>query len=94
MLSRIHVFIDDDAVTIWSWARVRHALNWHSEEAYRDVLSGHKVVCDAAGHPVDLDGALEDGVRLHLEDPERLHLDGTGSPHAREPRYPHPKDPQ
>lgn len=59
-------------MTIWSWARVRHALNWYSEEAYRDVLSGDRVVCDAAGHPVDLDGALEPGTRLHLVDPRRL----------------------
>lgn len=66
---RIRVIIDDTPVTIWSWARVRHALNWYSEEAYRDVLAGRKVVCDAAGHPADLDGALEDGAQLRLEDP-------------------------
>lgn len=67
MLFRIRVFIDHEPVTLWSWARVRHALNWYSEDAYRDVLSGERVVCDTAGHPVDLDGALEDGARLHLE---------------------------
>lgn len=67
-LPRIRVFVDEDELTIWSWARVRHALNWYSEEAYREVLSGEKIVCDAAGHPVDLDGALEDGARLHLKD--------------------------
>jgi hypothetical protein len=65
-LSRIRVFVEEEAVTIWSWARVRHALNWYSEEAYRDVLSGRKVVCDAAGHRVDLDGALQDGTHFLL----------------------------
>ena len=74
-LSRIHVFVDEDELTIWSWARVRHALNWHSEKAYREVLSGHKVVCDAAGHPLDLDGALEDGAELVLRDPPAIGRD-------------------
>jgi hypothetical protein len=69
-LSRIRVFVDEEAVTIWSWARVRHALNWYSEEAYRDVLSGRRIVCDAAGHPVDLDGALEEGAQLHVKEPQ------------------------
>ena len=27
MLLRIRVFIDDEAVTLWSWARVRHGVS-------------------------------------------------------------------
>lgn len=65
---RVRVFFDGEPISIWSWARVRHALNWYSQDAYRAVLASHKTVCDAAGHPVDLDGALENGARFLLRD--------------------------
>jgi hypothetical protein len=65
---RVRVFFDGEPINIWSWARVRHALNWYSQDAYRAVMQGDKLVCDEAEHPVDLDGALEDGARFLLRD--------------------------
>lgn len=63
---RITVFVDDEPVRIWEWAKIRHALLRHSEQRYYGVRRGDETLTDAAGHRVDLEGALCDGARFYL----------------------------
>lgn len=68
---RITVHVEDEPLHIWRWARVRDAVAWYSEEEYRRVRRGERRVVDAAGHPVGLEGQLQDGARLYLRDAGR-----------------------
>ena len=66
-MNRITVFVDDRPVRIWGWARVRHALIWHSEAMFLRVRSGESLLTDGSGQRVDLDGSLCDGARIYTD---------------------------
>jgi hypothetical protein len=68
-MNRITVFVDDRPVRIWGWARVRHALIWHSEDAFLRVRGGESSLTDGAGQRVDLEGSLCDGARFYVDGP-------------------------
>lgn len=62
------MYVQDEPLRIWRWARVKDAVAWHSEEEYRRVRRGERRVVDGAGQPVGLEGRLQDGAHLYLRD--------------------------
>ena len=65
MNEKVSVTVNGKQATFFLGLSVRHAIG---ERAARAVRSGRRIVCDADGHRVGLEGALYDGQVLIVRD--------------------------
>ena len=65
MNEKVHVTVNGKQTTFFLGLSVRHAIG---ERAARAVQTGRRIVCDAGGNLVGLDGALYDGQVLVVRD--------------------------
>ena len=65
----ITVYVDGRAVELEPSMTVRHAVLRYDQEAYERCADGLSVVVDEAGHEVDPEGAVFDGMQLFVTEP-------------------------
>lgn len=62
--------MNDKEIEIFAGARVQDVVLKFSKQAYQTTLSGQTTIVDKNNNPVDLEGEVSDGQRLHLSYPE------------------------
>jgi hypothetical protein len=76
MNEKVCVTVNGKQATYFLGLAVRHAIG---QRAARDVQAGRRIVCDADGHLVGLEGALYDGQVLVVRDAGAGSSDGARS---------------
>lgn len=64
---RITFTINDTAFTRWYGTTVEAAVIAYDQRILKDIRAGRAWVVDARGDRVDLDGTLQNGVRLYVK---------------------------
>ena len=64
MGERVQVFVNGSPETLHRGMQVRHALIARDQALYEGALKGEVRIEDGNGFPVDLDGALADGMTI------------------------------
>lgn len=64
MEERVRVFVNGSPVSLHRGMRVRHALIASDQSLYERALGGEVRVEDGNGFPLDLEGALADGMAI------------------------------
>ena len=64
----MQIKVNNQAIEIFSGARVRDVLRKYSRAEWKLVLENKKKVCDRHGHEVDLDGELNGGEEFILKE--------------------------
>ncbi len=63
----MEVTVNGEKIELFEGAKVKNALRRYSQEEYRRVIEGEKVVKNGDGNRVGLEGALREGNKLRLE---------------------------
>jgi hypothetical protein len=58
------VFVNEEPLRLFRGANVGDAIMKYSEAIFREILSKRKVVIDATGQPLKLQGNVHDGDRF------------------------------
>lgn len=58
------VFVNEEPLRLFRGANVGDAIMKYSEAIFRDILSKRKIVTDATGQPLRLQGNVHDGDRF------------------------------
>lgn len=60
------VFVNEEPLRLFRGANVGDAIIKYSEVLFRDILSKKKLVTDAKGQPLRLQGDIHDGDRFRI----------------------------
>lgn len=60
------IYINRERLRVFRGARVCDVILKYSEQEYRNIISRRKQVQDTEGHPLGLQGSLEDGDQLNI----------------------------
>jgi uncharacterized protein YhdP len=63
---KITVYINDQELSLWHGATVEHAVITYDQRVMTEVRNLQAWVVDARGSRVDLDGTLQNNVRLYV----------------------------